>query len=145
MKRLIIIRGIPGSGKSTLARTIANAHSEFGDNMGEEIPICEADQFFTDKHGNYHYIPRLVPTAHEWCRRKCEIAMQRERPLIIVSNTSVDRGRLDPYIKLAEQYGYTIQYIITHTPGQKDIHNVPEEKVKEMEKRLLNSLIAEGL
>ena len=39
---------------------------------------------------------------------------------------------------------YLVQYIITHTPEQENIHECPQEKVKEMERRLLDSLYREG-
>lgn len=133
MKTLIIIRGIPGSGKSTLAARLA---------VDEKTAICEADNFFIDAAGKYHYIPHLVPSAHEWCRRQVELAMKLEIPTVILSNTSTVTSKLQPYLVLAEMYGYAVQQIVTFGDFG-SVHHVPEESIEKMRIQLRGSLKSE--
>jgi predicted kinase len=126
------MRGVPGSGKSTLADALPWATK------------IEADSFFKGSDGKYHFQPKLLNTAHAWCQKKCRKAMEEGDPNIIVSNTNVEKWMFEPYLELAKEFGYVVQYLIVHTPGQQNIHECPEEKVQEMERRLLDSLCTEG-
>lgn len=105
-KTLIIIRGIPGSGKSTLARVLMNSVQP------TVVVHCEADQFFTDAQGVFHYQARLVMTAHQWCLRKCRKALEEGVPLVIVSNCGVRTKEVQEYLDAAEAHGYQVQQII---------------------------------
>lgn len=135
MKTLIIIRGIPGAGKSTLAKAIEQS------SLGV-VEICEADQFFTSRNGTYNYVPRLVPAAHEWCRRKVESAMKREVSTVILSNTSCRTFRVEVYLDLATKYGYGVQQIVCFgTFGS--IHGVPEDHMARFRDELRESLVLE--
>lgn len=120
MKRLVILRGVPGSGKTTLAHQIAN---------GTGV-VCEADQFFTCSKG-YRFIPHLLETAHEWCRRKAAEAMKNGMPTVVIANTNLMRRWFEPYLLLAEQYDYSVQEVVLFSRF-KNVHGVPDEKVNRM-------------
>ena len=131
MKELYLIRGIPGSGKSTFAHHVWNDYA-----------ICEADKFFYDKEGNYNFDASKLKQAHEWCRNEVEIRMKdnvanpQYYPEIVVSNTFTQEWEMEPYFKLAEQYGYKVfSFIIENRHGVKNVHGVPDEKIEQMKSR----------
>jgi predicted kinase len=131
MKELYLIRGIPGSGKSTFANHVWNDYA-----------ICEADKFFYDKEGNYNFDANKLRQAHEWCRQEVENRMKENLitpqyyPEIVVSNTFTQEWEMEPYFKLAEQYGYKVfSFIIENRHGGKNVHGVPDEKLEQMRNR----------
>lgn len=134
MRTLVIMRGIPGSGKSSIALALA---AQCADTV-----ICEADQFFNGSDGKYHYLPHLVPTAHLWCYNKAKAAMEQDTPLVIVSNTSTQRARVEQYLELASVFGYQVQQIVVFGDFG-SVHNVPDVAMERMKKQLHQSLTAE--
>jgi predicted kinase len=130
-KVLTLVRGLPGSGKSTFANTITNKFS-----------VCEADKFFYDKEGNYNFDATKLREAHKWCRDEVEIRMKDNQineqfyPHIVVSNTFTQQWEMDAYFGLAKQYEYKVFTIIVENRHDgENIHNVPEEKIKQMANR----------
>lgn len=124
MRDLIIVRGLPGSGKSTLAE-------KFGTKA-----VCTADDYHTDRNGNYNWVPEKVGLAHEWCQRKCRRFMEKSLPTIVIANTSTTERELKPYIDLARNYGYRIFSVVAENRhGGKNVHGVPEETLEKMENR----------
>lgn len=124
MPVLTIIRGAPGSGKSTLASILAEA------NRADHI---EADMYFIDDDGEYRFVPSRIKAAHNWCRCHAARYMSIGGP-VIVSNTFTQRWEMEPYIHLAEQYGYTVQ-IIECKANFGNIHGVPDDVVRKMKNR----------
>jgi len=123
MKSLIIVRGIPGSGKSTFARFLGRA-------------ICTADDWHTDKYGNYNWKPENVGRAHLWCQRKCERFMKKDIKTVIIANTSTTEKELEPYYELAKKYGYQVfSIIIENRHNGISEHNVPQETLDKMKNR----------
>ena len=130
-KTLTLLRGVPGSGKSTFAKMITNDYS-----------ICEADQFFYDKEGNYNFDPTRLSAAHEWCRFHVETRMKDNQvnpqfyPNIVVSNTFTKEWEMSEYFDLAKKYGYKVfTLIIENRHGGVNQHGVPEEKIQQMKNR----------
>ena len=130
-KTLTLLRGVPGSGKSTFAKMITNNYS-----------ICEADQFFYDKEGNYNFDPTRLKAAHEWCRFHVETRMKDNQnnpqyyPNIVVSNTFPKEWEMSDYFDLAKKYGYKVfTLIVENRHGGVNQHGVPEEKIKQMKDR----------
>lgn len=121
MLKCRIIRGAPGSGKSTLAIKIANEE-------GNTI-ICEADNFFTGRE----FSPKDLPKAHAYCMERFIDALVFKKN-IIVSNTSIAPWEYVNYIRLANIHGYAVS-VIDMFGEYKNVHGVPEEKVKDMRKR----------
>lgn len=121
MKTLYIIRGVPGSGKSTWART----------QLG--IKPFEADDFFM-RDGVYRYQADMVPRAHDFCKRRCENAMQEGQEIIAVANTFTRKWEYNKYLELAEKYGYEV--VIHICKGKyKNVHGVPDEAIAKMRER----------
>ena len=122
-KDLFLLRGLPGSGKSTLATLLAKA-------------VCTADDYHTDKDGNYNWDQKNIHKAHLWCQRKCELFMKRGIDRVVVANTSVTRKDIRVYEKLAEKYGYRIfSIVVENRHGGKTSHNVPQSVMESMENR----------
>jgi len=124
-KVLYIVRGIPGSGKSTFAKTLGGQH-------------YEADMFFIDVDGNYQFDSTKIKDAHQWCQSIVKTDMILEYPKIIVSNTSTQEWEMEPYFKLAKEYGYAVfTIVVENVHGGKNIHNVPDDKIKQMKERFV--------
>lgn len=121
MKTLYIIRGVPGSGKSTWART----------QLG--IKPFEADDFFM-RDGVYRYQADMVPRAHDFCKRRCENAMQEGQEIIAVANTFTRKWEYNKYLELAEKYGYEVVIHICRG-NYKNVHNVPTDVIAKMRER----------
>lgn len=135
---LYIIRGAPGSGKTTYALHLLN--------KGEIASFCEADRYFENPFsGDYKFDPSKLKEAHEWCRSVIENTMKNEVEMeknskvflarnIAVSNTFTRLWEIQPYIDIADKYGYQVKYI-RMTGEFMNVHGVPESKVKEMRNR----------
>jgi predicted kinase len=135
-KTLFIVRGLPGSGKSTFANHIWNSYA-----------ICEADKYFYDKEGNYNFDVTKLHQAHKWCQEQVEILMKDNQinpqyyPEVVVSNTFTQEWEMQPYLDLAQQYGYkVVSLIVENRHGSKNIHDCPEETVERMRNRFEISL-----
>ena len=122
-KILTICRGIPGSGKSTFAKTLGGQH-------------YEADMFFIDEEGNYKFDVTKIKEAHQWCQSIVKTDMILEYPKIVVSNTSTQEWEIEPYFKLAKEYGYTVfSIVVENRHGGVNQHGVPEDKLEQMRNR----------
>lgn len=127
-KTLIIIRGVQGSGKSTLANSICRAHDMMAEEGEPFSDHFEADMFFNGPEG-YKWDGSKIGEAHRWCQHQVYLCMQKERPLIIVSNTFVKKEEMKPYLEMAQQHGYETQEIICRGRFQ-NVHGVPADKVE---------------
>jgi hypothetical protein len=62
-------------------------------------------------------------------------------PEIVVSNTSTMVKEMQPYLDLAQQYGYrVVSLIVENRHGSKNVHNCPEETIERMRDRFEISL-----
>jgi predicted kinase len=111
-RTLYLIRGIAGSGKTTLAESLTPWH-------------CAADMMpGLYKDGSYNR--ELQFQSHRWCKDTIEQWLRQGRRKVAVHNTFVLYQWIEPYEKLAHQYGYRFQVI--HCEGEHgSVHNVPEE------------------
>jgi len=129
MSKIIILRGPSGSGKSTIANFLANEYDDRRNSDGRIMAMMEADMFFDGQNG-YTFDASKLGQAHRWCQLSTERAMLHGDDLI-VSNTGITNWEMDPYLRLAEQYGYAID--VWRTPGPWDadvlfgrnVHGVP--------------------
>lgn len=121
---LILIRGLPGSGKSTLAKTF------------KDFDHYEADDYFTDKEGNYNFNPAHLRKAHAHCLERTIRSMMRGSN-VVVSNTFSQWWEMKPYIMAAANYSYDIR-ILTATGEYQNVHGVPEEVIQRMKQRWEN-------
>jgi len=127
MQGLTLIRGLPGSGKSTLAKQLAGS--------GKTIVHLETDMFFYDVHNNYNFDPTKLWEAHKWCQDICNVLLERNR-FVLVSNTFTKLDEMEPYFEIAKKFKI-VPSIITCQNQFENIHNVPEEKIKEMKERFV--------
>lgn len=122
-KILTICRGISGSGKSTFAKTLGGQH-------------YEADMYFIDEEGNYNFDVTKIKDAHQWCQSFVETDMVLEYPKIVVSNTFTQDWEMEPYFKLAKEYGYTVfTIVVENRHGGVNQHGVPQDKLEQMRNR----------
>jgi len=123
IKDLIMVRGVPGCGKTSFANLISQQ-------------VLSADDYFTDKDGNYNWSLDKIGEAHAWCQAETKRAMEHGLPKICVANTSTTERELKPYYDLAKKYGYKVYSIVVENRHNGvDIHNVPIETLEKMEKR----------
>jgi len=124
MSVLYIVRGLPGSGKSTLAKEIAAATG---------ADHWEADQYFTDAHGNYKWDGMLIGEAHTQCEMNFNRSLEENRN-VVVSNTFTRLRELIQYVVYAQDAKYDV-VIIECLNNYGSIHNVPPETMDRMRKR----------
>ncbi|XP_028275404.1 NEDD4-binding protein 2-like 2 [Parambassis ranga] len=133
---LILIRGLPGSGKSTLAKELLST--------GPSGIILSTDDYFAHKDG-YHYDPGLIGAAHEWNHSRAKAALCDGRSPIIIDNTNIQAWEMKPYVKMALERGYKVDFCEPDTSwkfdpyelGRRNKHGVPREKIAQMLDRFL--------
>jgi predicted kinase len=119
-QKLILIRGLPGSGKSTLAKMMSAEH-------------VEADMYFIDNNGDYHFDETLLNQAHQWCIDRVKDLLNQGVD-VVVSNTFVRYWEMKPYIELANTKSVELE-IIHSTGSFNTIHNVNAATMEKMRKR----------
>ncbi|ATI16124.1 hypothetical protein [Pseudomonas phage HJ01] len=130
-KIMYIIRGLPGSGKSSFARILYHQIWE----SGGTASICEADDYQME-YGEYVWKAERVVESHKKCMEKARNSMKAGLDAVIVSNTSTREREVEPYIDMAEEFGYTvISLIVENRHGNKSVHDVPESTMEAMRKR----------
>uniref|UniRef100_A0A3Q1I9V1 Uncharacterized protein n=1 Tax=Anabas testudineus TaxID=64144 RepID=A0A3Q1I9V1_ANATE len=126
---LILMRGLPGSGKSTLARYLF-------------VPsglILSTDDYFAHRDG-YCYEPGLLGKAHEWNQSRAKDGMHQGRSPIIIDNTNIQAWEMKPYVKMALESGYRVDFCEPDTSWKFDPyelerrnkHGVPQDKISQM-------------
>jgi predicted kinase len=122
MKELFLLRGVPGAGKSTLAKSLGGIH-------------IESDMFFMDGD-EYKFDPSKLKDAHAWCQNAVKVWTKNGVEKIVISNTFTQEWEMDYYFDLAKEHGYRVySLIVENRHGNKDVHNVPEEKLVQMKQR----------
>lgn len=122
---LILLRGLPGSGKSTLAAEL----SENG-----KYPVFAIDDYFTDpKTGAYCFEFEKNHLAYKQCEMNAKKAIEEGIKKIFVDNTFTLEWEMDPYFKLADEYGYKVFVAtIENRHGSENIHQVSNEQLEKM-------------
>lgn len=118
---LMLVIGIPGSGKSTFAKSVPNAVH------------YEADMYFEDGEGGYHFDMKMIGEAHRWCQRMVDNELSKGNN-VVVSNTGLSRWERDAYYNIAEKHGVQIKLKVM-TGDYGNIHGVPEHTIEMMKKR----------
>ena len=122
---LIIIRGVPGSGKSTYAKSVVDWYNN----------IIEADQYFVRADGVYDFNPKLLKNAHEWCYNSVtEVLQEMPTYTICVANTFTRIWEMQKYIDFAKANNIPFK-VVRCTGNYKNVHGVPDSKVKQMLER----------
>ncbi|CAB1422209.1 unnamed protein product [Pleuronectes platessa] len=128
---LILLRGLPGSGKSTLARELLST--------GPSGVILGTDDYFAHED-DYCYEPFLLGEAHEWNQKRAQDAMNDRRSPIIIDNTNIQAWEMKPYVKMALERGYQVDFCEPDTSWKLDPyelqrrnkHGVSQEKIARM-------------
>jgi predicted kinase len=128
----IIIRGTSGSGKSTFAEFL-----EFMIDSCEIITCCADDYHMVD--GEYNFDYKNLGKAHKYCQEKAESAMRDNVRIVVIANTSTSKSEVNIYKNIADKHGYEVSEIIMGNDYQ-NVHNVPEEVLKNQKKKLLDSI-----
>lgn len=126
-QHLYLIRGVPGSGKSTFANECLNASI-----------VCEADKWF-DKFNGGIFDATHLSHAHTWCLEEAKQGLILGHN-VAVANTFTRRWEMQHYYdmvaKLTADSEFKIKIFEIIANGAFDnVHNVPEAKVREMQRR----------
>ena len=130
---LTLCRGIPGSGKSTLAKVlVASGYAQLH---------FEADQFFTDKDGNYNWDGNKIEEAHNWCLTETMRALEAGLR-VVVSNTFTREREMSMYIDFCRKYGIPFTSIIVENRhGHNSVNGVPKATLDKMVERFSVKLV----
>ncbi|XP_077467698.1 NEDD4-binding protein 2-like 2 [Stigmatopora argus] len=136
---LILMRGLPGSGKTTMARTLLPS--------GPSGLILSTDDYFVHNDG-YRYEPSLLGEAHVWNHRRASDAMHDGHSPIIIDNTNLQAWEMKPYVQMALQMGYRVDFCEPNTSWKYDPHElekrnkhgVTQEKIAQMLDRFSNPI-----
>jgi len=147
-KTMYLVRGLPGSGKSTFCRNLLVHILQFPCSRNPETGhvvlnsknilmfrnyILSTDDFFsTIVHGGnvtYTYDPSQLKQNHEENKTRARIQAKLGITPLFIDNTNVTRSELDPYCKIANNFGYRIQIVEPEwfyedgSPFQKQVKN----------------------
>lgn len=124
--KLIVLIAPSGYGKTTYANKIAT-----------EREICCADDYHMID-GKYQWKPENLGRAHSQCQKKCQELMSNGANLIVIANTNTTIKEFRPYVEMANQYGYSVEftkpryYLFIDELFQRNVHSVPKESIQRM-------------
>ena len=132
MSTVYLIRGISGSGKTTLARAIYR---------GEQTTVMVAADDYFYEEGEYRFNPSDLPKAHAMCLDVASSTLE-EGACVIVHNTFTQRWEMEPYLQMAEEFGYRVIVASVYDGGcdndtlaRRNTHGVPVESIAAMRNR----------
>ena len=149
-KIMVILRGLPGSGKSYLATDIIQ--STVGGDPSQYI-FCTDDFFLKKGKRIYEFNPSKLPDAHAFNQKQVLKVLTDSRSPVIIDNTNTQCWEMQPYVKMAVQYGYYIEILEPDTPWAYNVveltkrnkHNVPRESIQRMLQRFERNITAANL
>lgn len=118
MRQLIIFRGPSGSGKTTAAKAYVEMYGGC---------FFEADSYFELDRGDYWFDATQLGKAHEWCQLRVRKCMEQDLGPAVVSNTSIKKWELKPYIDMAVVFRYEV--VIYRMPGPWDALELSKRNV----------------
>lgn len=130
-RNLIILKGTSHTGKSTFANLIAYPAC-----------ICCADDFFTDKEGNYNFDVTKLGQAHKACQAKFDDALKDDIITnIVIANTNTKPADYKYYVDKAEKAGLRVTYVILERRHDNiNNHAVPNNVLEQQERNILSNL-----
>lgn len=125
-KRMIILRGISGSGKSTKAKELV-----------QDGVVLGTDAFWGP---DYQFDAERIREAHQWNQQRVREALETGVSPIIVDNTNISMFEFRPYVEMAIEYGYDVEYAEPDTPwkfnaeelAKRNQHNTPVDVIQDM-------------
>ena len=131
---LYILRGVSGAGKTTLATVLAN-------NLHHAKAVAADDYFIDLTTGEYDFDVNFLGLAHNWCRNRVRELMTKKYCNIVLHNTNTSEKELEPYLNLAEDFGYNVvSLVVENRHGNCSIHNIPDNTLQKQRRRLHNSI-----
>ncbi|XP_065586283.1 uncharacterized protein LOC136044739 isoform X2 [Cyrtonyx montezumae] len=119
-KVLLILRGLPGSGKSTLSRILLG-HSRDG-------IILSTDDYFRQQDG-YTYNAAQLGDAHDWNQKRAKQAMEQGKSPVIIDNTNTQAWEMKPYVEVALEKGYRVEFCEPDTWWKFDPEELEKERI----------------
>ena len=90
----------------------------------------------------YNFDLNFIAAAHQWCQSHVERLASINHEHIIVHNTFCERWEMQPYLEIAERYGFEIEVRSVRDPGHtaaflamRNTHGVPESSIQAMMNR----------
>jgi hypothetical protein len=141
IKKLVFTRGLPGSGKSTYAHELKAKHHD-------SCFICSTDQYWERPDGVYDFNWELLGKSHVWNQRRVKeiLCDEENRPwdtVVVVDNTNITFSEMKPYIKMAIECEFDIEFVEPDTEWRYDVeecfnrttHGVPYATILKMSQR----------
>lgn len=130
--QLTILKALPGAGKSFIVDSL---YSKDPDNT----IVCSADHHFI-KDGVYKFDKNQLHIAHKKCQDKARNACFHGVPHVIIDNTNITKKDWKPYVDIANEFRYKVQFIIPNTSWafnaeecfERNQHGVPLDTIKNM-------------
>lgn len=123
---MIIMRGISGSGKSTKAQE-----------LGKTGVVLGSDDFWGP---NYEFDRTRIGEAHIWNQQRTKKALELDITPIVVDNTNISMYEFRPYLEMAIEHGYDVEYAEPDTLWKFNVdelvernqHGTPREVIQDM-------------
>jgi uridine kinase len=134
MKKTVwILRAASGAGKSFVTEKLTK-------HIG--WVACSADDYFTDKDGNYNWDATKLGNAHGACKNAYMEALKESTVTnIIVNNTNTQEKEWKFYQQEAEKIGADVIFlVIENRHSGNNVHSVPPAHVTVQEERIKNNL-----
>lgn len=93
----------------------------------------EADMYFENDEGDYHFEPVQLPQAHEWCFQQTRKWLNKGR-VVIVSNTFVRHWEMKRYMDYCMKKRIEVEIKVCHGAYQ-SIHDVPPATIEKMRRQ----------
>ncbi|MGR5160975.1 ATP-binding protein [Vibrio owensii] len=122
--KLLLVRGLPGSGKTTLAKQLSKQL---------KAKHFEADMYFENEIGEYHFDGTKLADAHEWCFQQTRKWLSKGKT-VIVSNTFVRHWEMKRYLKYCEKKQIEVEVQVCRGEYE-SIHGVPSATIENMRRQ----------
>jgi uridine kinase len=134
MKKTVwILRGCSGAGKDFVTTKLTR-------NIG--WVAVSADDFFTDKEGNYNWDVNKLGLAHTTCMHNFKEALKESTVTdIIVNNTNTKVKDFGYYETEAKNFDADVIFLVVENRhGGSNVHSVPLETLERQEKAIRENL-----